>query len=208
MPKLNDLTGQTFGLLKVVERAEDYVQPNGRHRPGWKCQCECGKTAMVLGENLTSGRSRSCGCYQKEYMSAHKSTHRETNTKLYGVWCSMKSRCYNPNVKYFKDYGGRGITVCQEWRESYESFRDWALSHGYKDGLSIDRIENDSGYSPGNCRWVTRAVQSNNRRSNNMLTLNGETHSISEWAKLLNVNSRRLYNRYYSGWDAEKILTI
>lgn len=206
MPKLNDLTGQRFGKLLVLCRGDDHIQGNGRHRVAWKCVCDCGNEVVVLGENLRKGASRSCGCFRKDEMSARNSTHRSTNTKLYGVWGSMKARCYNKSVKYYCRYGGRGISVCDEWLNDFESFHDWSVASGYKDGLSIDRINNDAGYSPENCRWVDCSVQANNRSSNRMLTYNGETHNVTEWAAIKGVSPKTLFNRVYAGYSDEEVL--
>lgn len=208
MPTINDLTGMTFGRLTVRSRTSDQVSPSGRHRTKWICECSCGNTVSVLAENLNSGRTTSCGCYRADKNRDKFGTHLDTHSKLYGVWCSMKARCYNPNSTYYKRYGGRGIGICSEWKDSYETFRTWAISSGYHDGVSIDRIENDSGYSPSNCRWVGSVAQANNRSSNKIFTYNGETHNLSEWAKLRGINYKTLHNRIFAaGWDFERAIT-
>ena len=129
MPKLIDLTGQRFGRLTVVERAENYVAPNGRQAARWVCLCDCGNKTTVVGGDLRTGRTKSCGCFEQEsrYLSRNI-IHGGFGTKLYNVWRGMKKRCYNPKNKFFKDYGGRGITVCDEWRDDFAKFRDWAVS--------------------------------------------------------------------------------
>lgn len=119
----------------------------------------------------------------------------------------MKNRCYKPNTTYYEYYGGRGISICDEWRTSYEAFRDWAVSSGYMDGLTIDRIDVDGNYEPSNCRWVTGVAQANNRRSNRNYTYNGGTHDLTEWAKLRNINPKTLFSRIYAGWDFERAIT-
>ncbi len=206
MGVIHDLTGKQFGRLAVLGRGSDYIQKNGRHRVMWSCRCDCGNIVDILGENLRKGASQSCGCYRHDKLSEIKSTHHETNTKLYGVWCSIKARCYNRNSKPYKSYGGRGIIMCDEWRDSYEKFREWAVSSGYSSKLSIDRIDNNGPYSPDNCRWVDMRTQANNRRSNVYLTLCGETHNITEWAKIIDINPKVLFSRYYSGKSVEDIL--
>ena len=130
-----------------------------------------------------------------------------TDTRLYGVWCAIKRRCYNKNTAHYADYGGRGISMCDEWKNDFQIFYDWPISHGYSQGLSIDRKDNDGNYCPENCRWVGCDVQANNRRSNRNLTYNGETHNITEWAKIIGKSPKTLFNRLYSGWDTERILT-
>lgn len=207
MGTLLNLTGMKFGRLTVMSRAEDIIQASGRRRTAWLCKCDCGNSVVVSSDNLKSGATTSCGCYKRECTSKRKSTHHETNTHLYGVWCTMKSRCYNKNVKSYNRYGGRGIEVCDLWLNSYENFRDWAITNGYSNGLSIDRIDNDKGYSPDNCRWVSEVEQANNRSSNRLITFHGETHNITEWAKILNINPKTIFTRIYSGWSIERILS-
>lgn len=207
MSVLRDLTGQRFGRLTVLCRDDDHIQENGRHRIMWKCLCDCGNEVIVFGENLKKGASRSCGCLQKEEASERHSTHHQTDTKLYGIWCAMKARCYNKNTKYYYRYGGRGICICDEWKNSFEAFHDWAVLAGYKQGLSIDRINNNAGYSPENCRWADAKTQANNRCNNRILTHQGETKTLTEWAVASHVNPKTLFSRAYSGYSDAEILS-
>ena len=140
----NDLTGQRFGRLLVLERAETVTE----HRTVYKCLCDCGNEVIVRSDSLTSGRTQSCGCLQKEKVTIHG----ETNTPLYNVWYDMRRRCNYENDANYERYGGRGITVCDEWNDDYVPFRNWALDNGYEQGLSIDRIDNNLGYYPDNCQ--------------------------------------------------------
>lgn len=204
---LVDLTNKRFGRLKVLCRAEDFVSKSGKHRTRWLCQCDCGNTVIIYSDNLKRGKSTSCGCYRNECTRKRSITHGETKTKLYGVWSSIKSRCYNSNTTAFKDYGGRGIIMCDDWKDSFEIFKDWAYKNGYRDGLSIDRINNNSGYNPDNCRWVVSDVQANNRRNNNSITFNGETHTVTEWAKIMNKNPKTIFSRIYTGWNPIDAIT-
>ena len=134
--------------------------------------------------------------------------HGGKGTKLYEVWCSMKARCYNPTSKSYSRYGGRGITICDEWRNSFIVFKKWAMSHGYKEGLSIDRIDNNEGYSPDNCRWATTTQQANNKRTTLFIEHNGERKTLHEWAKVLGIKPHTLYHRIYKlGWTIERALS-
>lgn len=204
---IKDLTGEKFGRLTVLRRAPNKVGKDGRRRVQWVCQCECRNEVTVLGDNLKGGKSNSCGCLSKEANRNNFSTHGETHTKLYGVWCAIKRRCNNPNAAYYDSYGGRGICVCSDWSQSYETFRDWAIASGYCEGLTIDRIDVNGNYEPSNCRWVGSDVQANNRRSNRLITYNGETHTMMEWSKILNIGYKKLSNRIYSGWSIERAFT-
>ena len=137
----------------------------------------------------------------------HTLTHGQRNTRLYHIWTSMKQRCCNPNHKYYNLYGGRGISVCEEWL-NFEPFYEWAKASGYNDKLTIDRKDNDKGYSPDNCRWTTQKVQCNNRRNNVLLTCNGKTQTLTQWSEELGIGIDTLWRRMnVYGWDVERTLT-
>ena len=193
MPTLKDLSGCRFGRLTVIKRDIDYISPRGQKNTKWICQCDCGNVVSVIGQGLKSSKTRSCGCLEKDHPN-HR-THGETTTRLHREWALMKRRCGNPNSKEYEHYGGRGITVCDEWCASYESFRNWALSHGYTDELTIDRIDNTKGYSPENCRWATRIEQANNKTTNVFYEYNGKSQTIAEWAREYNLTYPTLYIR-------------
>ena len=176
----------------------------------WNCVCDCGNKRVVFGDNLKKGVTQSCGCYQKDLQSAKQKTHGETETKLYAVWCSMKARCFRDTATYYKFYGGRGITVCNEWVSSYETFREWAYGNGYYENdnreCTLDRIDVNGDYCPSNCRWVADVAQANNRRSNRIYVYNGEEHNVTEWAHIIGIDPKTLFSRIYSGMDFEKAI--
>lgn len=206
MSKLNDLTGQRFGRLTVLERAETKSDRKTR----WLCRCDCGNETIVYGRYLRKGNTKSCGCYQKERAretGKSNSTHGLSHTRLYVIWNGMVRRCHNPKAQRYDQYGGRGIFVCDEWRNDFMSFREWALANGYREDLSIDRIENDKGYSPDNCRWATDLDQANNMTSNTMITFNGKTQNMKQWSKELGISYMALVCRFDRGWSVEKAFT-
>lgn len=164
MPTLTDLSDRQFGMLKVIERTKNGKDGATRYL----CECACGNRKIVRSKHLKSGAVDNCGCKRVKRMRETKlrngSMYGGCGTRLYRIYSCMKDRCYNKSRERYADYGGRGITVCDEWLDSFEAFRDWALNNGYRDDLSIDRIENDKSCSPENCRWVTVKEQNNNRR--------------------------------------------
>lgn len=202
--KINDLTGKKFGRLSVVEQC-------GREKHKsilWRCQCECGKETIASNRSLIGGTVQSCGCLLKERQHEAVTKHGLYNTKLYKKWQSMKTRCGNPNASNYKDYGGRGIRVCDEWANNFEAFYEWAMSNGYKDGLTLDRIDVEGNYTPSNCRWATIEEQNNNQRKSRIITYNGKSQTIGEWAKETGLNYQTIWNRIdILLWSAEKALT-
>lgn len=199
MPKFIDLTGQQFGRLTVLKRAEN----KGKFTT-WLCQCDCGNTTMVRGTDLKSEKTLSCGCLRKS--GCHRS-HNMTKTRLYRIWGNIKSRCTNKNVRQYKDYGGKGVKVCSEWTQSFEAFFDWAMANGYADNLTIDRIDVNGDYEPSNCRWATRKEQSLNRSDNHYLTYNDERKTIAEWAEITGIHRATIESRLKAGLTTEQALT-
>ena len=208
MGKLIDLTGQRFGRLVVISRAEKSSDGHTH----WVCRCDCGQDTVVSSANLRSRRQVSCGCLRNEksfsrifiYNSNHRSSR---NKRLYKIWLGMKNRCERKNHSAYPWYGGRGINICDEWK-TYEVFEQWALSSGYLPTLTIDRIDTNEGYTPDNCRWISMREQAYNRRDNHRLTFNGECLTITEWAERLGCTPTCLYYRLNAGWPIEEILTI
>lgn len=190
MKKL-DLTGKTFGKLKII-----HIDKNVKFkRLYWICECECGSIKSIRGSHLKSGSIVSCGCYQNEHRHFNNYKHGKCFTKLYRVYKTMINRCYDNNVSNYNNYGGRGIKVCSEWQNSFQVFYKWATTNGYKEGLTIDRINNDKGYSPDNCKWATSKEQANNRRGNRIIEFNGERKTLAELAKEYSVSSSTLSAR-------------
>lgn len=168
----NNLINQRFGRLLVTS---DSGRRSTSRDVLWQCRCSCGREVVINGKRLLGGTTKSCGCLQRELLSARSTKHGGRNTRLYRIWCAMKTRCTDPNTRDWKNYGARGITVCNEWMNDFATFKDWALSSGYSDDLTIDRIDNDMGYCPQNCRWATRAEQNRNKRA----TQRGASHEGS-----------------------------
>lgn len=203
MGKFIDLTGQKFGKLTVVIRAGVNMQ----NKALWVCKCDCGKETIVSGVYLRNGHTKSCGCYRAEIGEKIFTKHNGSNTRLYRIWCGIKKRCYDRNDKdKYKYYGGRGITVCDEWRNDFQAFYDWAMSHGYADDLTIDRIDNNGNYAPLNCRWISKKEQMNNTRRNHSVTINGESKNITQWAEESGVPIKTLWYRLKKGWSGERLL--
>lgn len=203
MSRLRDLTGQRFGELVVLHRATNY----GGSATAWLCRCDCGNEKVFLAANLTTGRSTSCGCSRLRKTSQKLSTHRETKSRLYHIWGNMLTRCYNKNSAHYIHYGARGIVVCEEWKK-YENFRDWALSNGYDEHLTIERKNVNGGYDPDNCVWATRKQQANNKRTSRIVEFEGEQHTVAEWADKLGMDKRALWDRLFvQNWSIERALT-
>lgn len=201
MAQVKDLTGQLFGYLKVDSRMGS--AKNGKAL--WSCTCACGNKAIVVSSDLLSGHTKSCGCKKHE---SHNKRHGQTSTNIHQKWVNMRQRCSNPNCKSYVHYGARGITVCPEWDNSFEAFRDWAYAHGYEDGLSLDRINNEIGYSPNNCRWVPWKEQSGNRRNNLMFSYNGKAQNLKAWCDELGLNYDVIRQRIKrDGYTFEQAIT-
>lgn len=204
MSKFIDRTGQKFGRLTLIKRVEN----NKFNQVQWKCRCDCGKEVIVKAYSLTTGQTKSCGCLKKEqnYINIAKVKHNMTNTRLYNIWRDMKSRCLNPNNKRHKFYFDKGITVCDEWKNDFMNFYNWAINNGYRDNLTIDRINNNGNYEPKNCRWATITEQNNNQSNNIRIKYNESEYTLSELSKIYNIKRATLYDRIKRGWTIDEAL--
>lgn len=213
-----DLTGKTFGYLTVLEETD---MRKGR-QVVWRCRCKCGKETLVAGSHLTSGHTRSCGCYASEQHAKRgkllvengvlsHTTHGGTHERLYTIWSGMNDRCNNSGAYAYRFYGGRGIKICDEWK-CYENFRNWAIQNGYdekaqKGKCTIDRIDSDGDYCPENCRWADIKTQCNNRRSNLVFEYNGQKKNVMQWSEEYNLPYGTLRARLVKyGWTIENAL--
>lgn len=204
MGKFIDLTGQKFGRLTVVKRL-----PNNKyHYAMWECKCDCGNIVKISSNSLRSKNTKSCGCLQKEKAKqTGLKNKRNIPNKIRNTLYRMKTRCYNCKSSKYKYYGGRGIKICSEWLDKENgmmNFYNWAITNGYKDNLSIDRINVNGNYEPNNCRWATAKEQANNKRNNHYITYNGETRTMMEWSKILGISYNQLRDRIRRNWSIER----
>lgn len=200
--RFNDISGQKFGRLTV----RCFYSKNKYSHNLWLCDCECGNQTIVSTRDLTSDSTKSCGCLAKELTVERSSTHGKTHHRLYRIYAHIKDRCLNPNDKCYKDYGGRGIQISDEW-DTFEKFFDWANNNGYEDALTVERIDVNGNYEPTNCCWATMSEQNNNKRNNLFIEYKGETKTLKQWAEKLNINYSTLYGRIVTrGWDVKKAM--
>lgn len=197
----NLTAGQRFNRLTVIE----YSYSNDHGERVWKCKCDCGNISFATSHNLVSGHTKSCGCYVVEQTTAANTTHGKSRSRIYRAYSNMITRCYNHNYKCYASYGGRGIRVCDEWRLNAKSFIDWAIANGYREDLTLDRIDVNGDYCPENCRWATMKEQQNNRTNNAIYQYNGESKTLAEWADALGIKYNRLQMSIKrNGGDLEK----
>lgn len=182
-------------MLTVIKR----VGKIGKH-VSWICKCDCGNlTEPISGNNLKKGHVKSCGCLYRK--------HGMTGTRLYSIWKGIKTRCYNKNHIHYENYGGRGITVCNDWKDDFRAFADWAIANGYSSELTIDRIDPNGNYEPSNCKWSAVKEQQNNKRNNILITYNGKCQTLSKWSEELGIDYHKLLMRIKRGWDIERAFT-
>lgn len=197
------LAGRTFHRLTVIERApnKSYTQNSV-----WRCRCECGTVCDVVGIKLTAGLTKSCGCWRREEIGNRCRTHGKSISREYNAWAAAKQRCHNPKARWYYRYGGAGIAMCAEWRDSFAAFlRD--MGPAPTQTHSIDRIDNSRGYEPGNCRWADSFTQANNTRANHPVTFDGMTMNVAQWERHLGVPEGRIRRRLLDGWPVELAMT-
>ena len=197
MGKFKDLTGRQFGRLTAIEP----LPPHGKNTAlMWACKCECGGTAIVRGTDLVNGHTMSCGCYRKMQKAMPNG-----ELRLHRIWANMKQRCANPKSKDFKYYGAKGVCVCAEW-EDFETFFYWAMSHGYKDGLTIERIDNGGDYCPNNCKWIPKHRQNSNTSRTKRYVMYGKVFTLAEICRIYGVSRSTVASRLKKGIPLEKAI--
>lgn len=198
--KLIDLTGRRFGKLMVLSRGADYVSPgNGARRAQWLCLCDCGRESLAEGQNLKRGNTTTCGC-------SHGEKHGLGHLPEYSVWCDIHKRCGNPKHKSYHNYGGRGLKVADEWLTFSRFYAD--MGPRPSDAHTLERVDNEKGYGPGNCVWATRQVQGNNRRGNLLITAFGKTQTLMQWSRETGIGNSTIRHRIVvTNWPVEKALT-
>lgn len=196
--KVKDVTGQKFGKLTALYRLHNYHKANTY----WLCVCECGNLTEVTLSRLRTGNTKSCGCL-------HGERHGDSFTRLNRIYRGIKTRCYNTKNKEYKYYGGRGIAVCEEWKNSYLAFKSWAMNNGYDDTLTIDRINVNGDYIPENCHWITNKEQQRNKNNNLLYTIDNNIKTLPEWCDIYNINYKKAYNRLNQlHWTIEQALEL
>ena len=206
-----DLTGKIFGRLTVIKQVSNPYK--GDHHACWLCKCSCGKETVVPSNSLLKGNTSSCGCGSLENArkqggvnKTHGDAYYKNRHRLFTIWNNMKQRCYNLKNPRYKNYGGNGITMCKDWKDSYITFKKWALNNGYKPGLSIDRIDNNKGYYPENCRWATQKEQQNNKTTNHYIEYLGKQYTLTTLCEELHIPYGRTLCRLQRGLSIEEAI--
>lgn len=198
-----NLIGKRFGRLSVISESE-----NKNGRTAWLCKCDCGNYKVICSKVLINGQTKSCGCISREKVKARNTKHGKRHTRLYRIWLCMKNRCSNDKDKYWKSYGGKGVNVCESWKNNFMNFYEWSINNGYSDDLTLDRINVNGMYCPDNCRWSTSKEQQNNKSNNHYITYNGETKTMMQWSEELNIKYSTLRARINTyKWSVEKALS-
>lgn len=192
--------GKKFNSLTIL----DVEVSDKRVRYRFVCKCDCGNTTIVRTGRVINGYTKTCGCRNKGYNYHDADQLSIKYRNIYSIWNTMRHRCYDPKNHKFKNYGARGIVVCDEWKYKFEPFLTWALQNGYKKGLTIDRINNDGNYEPSNCRWANPTTQARNKTTNKLVTYKGETKCVAQWCDDLNISYDTVRARIRLGWSADK----
>lgn len=203
MGKFVDISGQRFGRLIALSGKDRDKFRNAL----WTCKCDCGKEVKVILQSLKDGKTKSCGCLNQEKMGKNNLIHGKSKTRIYHIWRDMRERCYIPRKIGYHNYGGRGIVVCEQWKGSNDflNFYNWAMANGYRDDLTIDRIDVNGNYEPSNCRWASQKEQQNNKRNTIYITYKNETKPLVEWSQMFNMNYMTLLRRFRDKWSAERM---
>lgn len=199
---MQSLVGKRFGSLTIESFAE-----KRRSIAYYECLCDCGSKLTASIYDLKRGHTQSCGCLQRARTAIAHLKHGQRHTRLWYCWQDMKARCFNPKNKRYSEYGGRGITVCAEWKDDFQAFFDWAIWNGYSDSLTLDRREVNGNYEPLNCRWATGMEQGENRQNTKLITIDGETHHQEEWARIKGLSSSLIIHRIKRGMTPEEAIT-
>lgn len=203
---LMDLSTMRFGRLQPLALEHIRTTPSGSRKRFWRCRCDCGTDVVVWAGNLRTGKANSCGCLRRELVAAKNRSHGMSQTPEYKTWGGIKKRCFNSSYKSYADYGGRGITMCDRWLNSFENFLEDMGTKPSPDH-SIERIDNDGHYEPSNCRWATRRDQAHNNRRNVHLTVDGITKPLSEWCREYAISHSSVLERLAKGWDTKRAVT-
>ena len=201
------LIGKKFNRLVVIERYGTSKSGNAT----WLCKCNCGNLIITTGSALKSGKTKSCGCLRSELQRENSTTHGKSKSRLYSVYVGMKRRCLDSNDKNYLKYGGRGITICNEWLDNFLNFYEWAMANGYNEEAifgecTIERIDVDGNYEPNNCKWANMKEQGNNKRTNHNIFYNGKTYTMKQLANEKRINYHTLATRLHRGWSIERAL--
>ena len=196
---VKNLCGKRFNHLLAIEKLEKF---DGK-KTFYKCECDCGNIKIIRADQLQRNTNKSCGCYKER----HKVLLTEEDKRLYSIWKKMKERCNNPKNRAFSSYGGRGIKVFENWSKNFREFANWSMANGYKNTLSLDRIDVNGNYEPSNCRWATSQQQNNNKRNNHYLTHKDKTLTVAQWGRVLNIDPKLILSRLKIGMSVERALT-
>ena len=197
--------GDKVGHLTIVSMSN---KTDSRKRKFYECLCDCGNVITVRYDTLNQNNTeRNCGCVSTNLLRKNSYKHGMSHSRIYGIWDSMVCRCSTKTSGSYKNYGGRGISVCEDWKNSFSNFYNWAVENGYKDNLTIDRIDVNGNYCPSNCRWISMKKQQNNKTNNRIISFNGEQHTMTEWGEITGIKEYNIYNRLQDGWSVEDALT-